>query len=143
MRRKLLASLIVCVTMLTQVAAPMAGVASTGSGLVAMDVWCKAQALLAQRWSQPRSNLTTRRPDGAKRGFAKDLTSEELPVSQQDHASCGFCEASVDASPVGWAAPEARIVEIYEKLSFEHARETIAAIALNRSAPARGPPAFI
>jgi hypothetical protein len=96
----LLAFLIVCVTMLTQVAAPMAGAASTGSGSVAVGVWCKAQALLSKHWAQSRYDQTTRTPDGGKKALAKDLTSEDLPVSQQDHASCGFCGTSVDATPV-------------------------------------------
>jgi hypothetical protein len=93
-------------------------------------VWGKAQAPLSKRWAQSRYDQTTRTPDGGKKERAKDLTSEDLPVSQQDHASCGFCETSVDATPVGWRAPEARIVKIYEKLSFEHASETVAAIVL-------------
>ena len=129
--------------MMTQVAAPLAGAASTGSGSVAVGVWCKAQALLSKHWAQSQYDQTTRTTDHGKKELAKDLTSEDLPDSQQDHSSCGFCETSVDAAPVGWAAPESRIVEIYEKLSFEHDCDTIAAIALNRSAPARGPPAFI
>lgn len=143
MRQRLLALLIVCLTMLTQVGAPMAGVASTGSGSVAVGVWCKAQALLAKRWTHARSDQTVASQDATKKNFAHDPASEDLPVSHQDHASCGFCGVSVDATPVGWIAPEARVVEIYQRLSFTHASESIAAFSLNRSAPARGPPDFI
>ena len=139
MRRRLLALLIVCVTMLTQIGAPMAGVASTGSGSVAVGVWCKVHALLAKRWTHARDEQTV----AARRAGNPELPSEDLPDSHNDHASCAFCAASVDTTPIGWVAPEPRVVEIYEKLSFEHASDPVAAISLNRSAPARGPPAFI
>ncbi len=140
MRRRLLALLIVCVTMLTQIAAPMAGVASTGSGSVAIGVWCRAQALLTKRWSHTQQS---ERSTPAQNDLAKDIASDDLPASPRDHASCGFCEASVDATPVGWVAPEARVVEIYEKLSFDLSGEVLQQFELNRSALARGPPAFI
>ena len=139
MRRRLLALLIVCVTMLTQIGAPMAGVASTGSGSVAIGVWCKVHALLAKRLSAHRPDEAAR----AQQAGQDDLASRDLPASHRDHASCSFCENAVDATPVGWVAPEARVVEIYEKLSFDHASQPVAAISLNLSAPARGPPAFI
>jgi len=139
MRRKLLALLIVCVTMLTQIGAPMAGVASTGSGSVAVGVWCRVHSVLAKRWTHPPLEQTT----STKTAGNKELPSEDLPDSQKDHASCAFCAASVDAPPVGWIAPATRVVEVYEKLSFEHASDPVAAVSLNRSAPARGPPAFI
>jgi hypothetical protein len=144
MRRRLLALLIVCVTMLTQIAAPMAGVASTGSGSVAIGVWCKAQALLTKRFSRAQqSERATPAQSAAQDDLAKDSNSEDLPSSHRDHASCGFCEVSVDATPVGWVAPKARVVEIYEKLSFDLSGEVLQQFELNRSALARGPPAFI
>ena len=143
MRRRLLALLIVCLTMLTQVGAPMAGVASTGSGSVAVGVWCKAQALLAKRWNNTRTDQTVG-TQGAQSGDpVQDLASEDLPASHKDHASCGFCEVSVDATPVGWVAPEARVVEIYQRLSFTLTNEPTAEFAFNYAAPVRGPPSFI
>jgi len=144
MRRRLLALLIVCVTMLTQIGAPMAGVASTGSGSVAIGVWCKAQALLTKRLSHTKqSERAMPAQSAAQDDLAKNSTPEDLPASHMKHASCGFCEASVTMTPVGWVAPEARVVEIYEKLSFDLSGEVLQQFELNRSAPARGPPAFI
>ena len=139
MRQRLLALLIVCVTMLTQVGAPIAGVASTGSGSVAISVWCKAQALLAKRWAHARPD----QPAVTNGVDNKNISKEDLPASHRDYASCDFCEASVDATPVGWVAPEARVIEIYQKLSFDLSSEAVPAFAPNLSAPARGPPAFI
>ena len=142
MRRRLLALLIVCVTMLTQIGAPMAGVATIGSGSVAVGVWCKAQALLAKRWSHARSEQIVPIQSAAKKDPSKALATEDLPVSHRDHASCGFCETSVGLDPVGWVAPEAQFIEIYQKLSFDLSSEAAPAFAPNPNAPARGPPAF-
>ena len=139
MRRRLLALLIVCVTMLTQIGAPMAGVASTGNGAVAVGVGCKVHALLAKRWTHVRDEQTA----AARLTGNPELPSEDLPDSHSNPASCAFCAASVEATPVGWVAPEPRVVEIYEKLSYEHASDPVPAISQNRGAPTRGPPAFI
>jgi hypothetical protein len=129
MRKKLLATLIVCVALLTQIGASLSGAAAARDG-IAGGLWCHKQIAAAY---------------AAKAGAATppgDTSAPNGAPASHDHASCSFCQAGVDAPTMDAAWPAPRIVAFSRRLALL-APAPVFAPVFNRSAPARAPPSHV
>ncbi|PPD42658.1 MAG: hypothetical protein CTY15_11905 [Methylocystis sp.] len=123
MRKRLFASLIVCVALLTQLGASFWGAAAARDGYAG----CHKQSLF--------SLAAAAQTSGEKGVPAAPAT--------HDHASCSLCQlafAAIDADP---PALPARSIKPAWRIAFVAAEPPPRPTALNRSAPARAPPSHI
>jgi hypothetical protein len=107
MRSKLIATLIICVSFLTQIGASLSGAAAARDGFGGR-FWCHNQIV-----SQIVSQIGV-----AKAAVSNDATTPRdapgpkgAPVSH-DHGSCSFCQAGVDAPTIGAAVIAPRLVKL-------------------------------
>lgn len=122
MRKRLLASLIVCVALLTQLGASFWGATTARDG----SVWCHKliSASVALDAQQPGGE--TGRPAGAP--------------APHDHASCSLCQLGF--SVIDGAAPvfDAQAVKFYSRVALVEPAAPAPRALFNRSASARAPP---
>jgi hypothetical protein len=124
MRRRLLASLIVCVALLTQIAASHWGAT-------------------AMRDGYPGCHRQTVSIDDAQLLSGGEKSSSRLPVDQStphDHASCSLCQLGFSFIGVAAPAEHVRALALEWRIELPTTESAPHASAFNRNAPARAPP---
>ncbi|WP_363350250.1 hypothetical protein [Methylocystis echinoides] len=122
MRKRLLASLIVCVALLTQLGASFAGAAAARDGFV----FCHRQIVAAQASA----------PADVKGAPA------QAPLGA-DHASCSLCQLGF--SVISGEPPYflAQALRFYLRVAFVERDAPAPRSAINLNAPARAPPSAV
>jgi hypothetical protein len=133
MRSKLIATLIICVSFLTQIGASLSGAAAARDGFGGR-LWCHNQIVsqIGAAKAAVANEATTPRDAPAPKG---------APVSH-DHGSCSFCQAGMDAPTIGAAVIAPRHVKLTWRAALAEAEAPVFRSALNRGAPARAPPSL-
>jgi hypothetical protein len=122
-RHRLLASLIVCVALLTQFGASLWGAAAARDGLPG----CHRNIA----WSVT-ADVKTSDAGGSE-------APTNLPAAGHDHASCSLCQLSLGFTQSVPPAFDA-IVVAHVRVVLAELRAPKPTVVLNRSAPARAPP---
>lgn len=124
MRRRLLASLIVCVALLTQLGASFWGAAAARDGYV----FCHRQIVVAQTQDAPPAPVKNA-PAGA-------------PLSH-DHGSCSLCQLGF--SVIGAEPPHfsAQAIRFHWRIAFVERDAPAPRFVFNLNAPARAPPSTV
>jgi hypothetical protein len=131
MRLKLLATLIVCVSFLTQFGASLSGASAARDGTLGR-LWCHKQiSVAATAKSAPTKSVEA--PLGDK------SAPNGAPFSH-DHGSCSFCQLGVDAPPFDANVLAPRIVGISWRTAKAETESPLPRYVFNRGAPARAPP---
>lgn len=125
MKRRLLAPLILCVALLTQLVAPVSAAGQMARmGSAADGVECEMHAHHAGSKAAP-----VQAPAGR--------------VAKHDHASCVFCQLGASASPAFEAPVSDRVNAPATSFIFTSFEREIRVFSFNRNAPARAPPSFV
>lgn len=125
MKRRLLAPLVLCVALLTQLLAPVSAagqMARMGSDVDGVE--CEMHAHHAGSKAAP-----VQAPAGG--------------AAQHDHASCVFCQLGASASPAFEAPAPDRVHAPAIRIVFTPFEREIRVFSFNRNAPARAPPSFV
>lgn len=125
MRPRFLTALIICVTLMAQLVAPISAAGPMARMSSAVDaVQCEMHAHHA--------------------GAATDATQPPAgDEGKHDHASCVFCQLGASAPPGHEPAPVARLETLARRIVVVFASRTIATFYFNRNAPARAPPSLV
>lgn len=125
MSKRVVASLIICVALLTQLGASFWGAAAARDGMTP----CHRVMTVAAAVSTPGQDDAGGKPANA-------------PVTH-DHASCSLCQLGF--SVVSSDAPvfEARPVVFYSRISLAESESPAPRVIFNHSAPARAPPSLV
>lgn len=121
MSRRIVASLIVCVALLTQIGASFWAVAAARDGMALCDRPVAASAM----------------PTPGQDGAGDPPASAPAP---HDHASCSLCQLGFSAVASQSPIFETRPVVFYARISRGESEAPAPRVILNRSAPARAPP---
>ncbi len=124
MRKKLFASLIVCVALLTQIGASFWGAAAARDGFV----YCHRQIVAAPTPDAP-STPAKDAPAGA-------------PLAH-DHASCSLCQLGFSA--IGSEPPffSAEAIRFHWRVAFIERDSEAPRFVIDLNAPARAPPSIV
>ena len=127
MRRKLIATLIICITLVMQFGASLSGAAAARDGFSASP-WCHKQSAAIAAASPAASVDEKTAPGGAP--------------GTHDHASCSFCQIGFTAALFETTVFEALAIEPYRRIALIVPETPKRGFSFNRSAPARAPPSL-
>lgn len=130
MRRKMIATLIICVTLVMQFGASLSGAAAARDGF-ADSPWCHNQAAVVDAAAP------------ADRVSFNGKTSPGGAPLEHDHASCSFCQIGFTAALLETSVFEALVIEPYRRIALIEPASPATRVVFNRSAPARAPPSLI
>jgi len=128
MHRRLFATLMICVTLLAQLGAPIAGGPAAKDGVFANAIQCKAHPVVAA-------------PAGD--GIATQRDSNKKAPATHDHASCSLCQPGASDQPIETGALPVRKVDLHWRIVLAEPDAPIVGFSFNRSASARAPPSHV